>query len=373
MATIRKNGKNWQTIIRLKGHQPESRSFPRKADAKAWGETREAELRGGSVAIGGMTLGALLDEYEAQASATSHRRFLITFRNRCTFLDVPVAKLTRQHFIDYRTVVLRTNARYSYNKGMVPIPAALKYAMETKRWPQSHLEPILKEIRIKATQPKRRRRFFKEEQQRFLQAAQQHIKPRWDTKLTYPVFEALVILLVETSMRIGEVMKARKDQVRGNFLMLEQGQTKTKNPRTVALSPRALSSVEVLCAASATEKLSPIGYSGFATAFHAVVKAGTFSDLRVHDLRHEALSRLSESGLLGPSELMAMSGHNNLRQLGDYIHANPQTLVQKLQLLGQSDGTLHPTQTHLKHSDHPQHSNSDRPLLEAQPILAQAC
>ena len=52
-------------------------------------------------------------------------------------------------------------------------------------------------------------------------------------------------------------------------------------------------------------------------------------DLRVHDLRHEALSRLSELGLNTP-ELATMSGHKDVRMLLRYTHIQPVQLASKL-------------------------------------------
>lgn len=119
------------------------------------------------------------------------------------------------------------------------------------------------------------------------------------------------------------------------FIYLAPHETKTKTPRTVVLSPRALSAIEVLKAASGTEKLVPVRKRAFARVFELAREEAGLSGLHIHDLRHEALSRLSESGLLGPAELMSMSGHNNLRQLGDYIHSNPLIIQKKLLMMSQ--------------------------------------
>ena len=44
MATIRKNGSNWQAIVRKKGFKNQSKSFPLKRDAIAWANVTESQI-----------------------------------------------------------------------------------------------------------------------------------------------------------------------------------------------------------------------------------------------------------------------------------------------------------------------------------------
>jgi len=54
-----------------------------------------------------------------------------------------------------------------------------------------------------------------------------------------------------------------------------------------------------------------------------------FDDLRLHDLRHEALSRLSDAGL-NTIELAHISGHKTLGMLSRYTHPSHQAIFSKL-------------------------------------------
>ena len=54
-----------------------------------------------------------------------------------------------------------------------------------------------------------------------------------------------------------------------------------------------------------------------------------FEDLRFHDLRHEALSRLSDIGL-NLIELSHISGHKTLGMLKRYTHPSHQAIFLKL-------------------------------------------
>ena len=56
-------------------------------------------------------------------------------------------------------------------------------------------------------------------------------------------------------------------------------------------------------------------------------KAG-ITDLRFHDLRHEAVSRFFKMGMSGP-EVALKSGHKDVRQLFRYTHLNPENVFKK--------------------------------------------
>ncbi|MNR45546.1 Tyrosine recombinase XerC [compost metagenome] len=55
-------------------------------------------------------------------------------------------------------------------------------------------------------------------------------------------------------------------------------------------------------------------------------------DLRFHDLRHEAVSRLVEGGL-SDQEVSAISGHKSMQMLKRYTHLRAEDLVSKLDRL----------------------------------------
>ena len=52
-------------------------------------------------------------------------------------------------------------------------------------------------------------------------------------------------------------------------------------------------------------------------------------DLRFHDLRHEAISRLLEMGLMIP-EAASVSGHRTASMLARYSHVDPVKVREKM-------------------------------------------
>jgi integrase len=59
------------------------------------------------------------------------------------------------------------------------------------------------------------------------------------------------------------------------------------------------------------------------------VRRARIKDLRFHDLRHEATTRLFEKGL-NIMEVASITGHKDLRMLRRYTHLRPEDLAMKL-------------------------------------------
>jgi integrase len=114
--------------------------------------------------------------------------------------------------------------------------------------------------------------------------------------------------------------------------------TKNGDPRQVPLTQDA---VAILTALSKDEsgKVFPMSLVTLRIQFEKVcvyakkqyTENGTnpFEDLRFHDLRHEALSRLSDAGL-NVIELSHISGHRTLSMLKRYVHCSHKAIFEKL-------------------------------------------
>jgi integrase len=87
MPTIRKRNGKWQVQVRLKGHEPDSMTFPegtKRDDARAWGLERERALKLANVAtvqvreqakaLKGKRLGELIDWFLEDRLANPHKR-----------------------------------------------------------------------------------------------------------------------------------------------------------------------------------------------------------------------------------------------------------------------------------------------------------
>ena len=104
--------------------------------------------------------------------------------------------------------------------------------------------------------------------------------------------------------------------------------TKNGSPRTVPLTPRALQILKSLPQNS--EQVFPISSNPVRLSWDKLRARAGINDLRFHDLRHEAITRLFERGL-SIAEVDLISGHRDPRMLLRYAHLRAEDVANKFQ------------------------------------------
>ncbi len=138
-----------------------------------------------------------------------------------------------------------------------------------------------------------------------------------------------VTFAIETGMRRGEIVNIKPEHLLGdkkNLLFIPE--TKTGIPRTIPLSVRAQETLKKF--RNATNDFSFLKPHSVSQAFLRACKRHSISDLRFHDLRHEATSRFFEKGL-NIMEVSLITGHRSLAMLNRYTHLKPESLLEKLE------------------------------------------
>jgi len=138
----------------------------------------------------------------------------------------------------------------------------------------------------------------------------------------------LVRLALETAMRRSELLGLRWEHVdlgrRTIFLQL----TKNGTSRTVPLSTNAIQVLNQM-PRNLDGRVFPVTHEVVSQAFNRARKQAGVKDIRFHDLRHMAITKLAEK-LPNLIELSAVSGHKSLAMLKRYYHPNPELLAEKL-------------------------------------------
>lgn len=154
-------------------------------------------------------------------------------------------------------------------------------------------------------------------------------------------------LAVETAMRLSEMIQLRWDDVDLAKRMIILNNTKNGTGRIVPLSPEAIAILRVLpnrsegtVFKSNGPVISKAWRRALAAAYDHYLRgcaetssqpiAGYLCDLRFHDLRHEATSRLFERGVFGTMEVASITGHKTLQMLSRYTHINAALLADRL-------------------------------------------
>ena len=192
-------------------------------------------------------------------------------------------------------------------------------------------------VRKPAAGPGRNRRLLPDEERILLTACDE---------ASNPMLGWMVRLAIYTCMRAGEIQSLRRNQVDLSRRVVRLTKTKNGSARTV---PLVMQAVEVLREALA-HPIRPMdtdlvfwgepGRDGhrrpyeYNPSWRRALKRAGITDLRFHDLRHEAVSRLVEAGL-GDQEVAAISGHKSMQMFKRYTHLRAEDLVERLdQLLG---------------------------------------
>lgn len=134
---------------------------------------------------------------------------------------------------------------------------------------------------------------------------------------------------IETGMRRGEMLSLEWRNVDYKKLVAVLADTKNGETRAVPLSSSAVRVLKGLPQGVGKVKVFKITRSQLRDAWEAARTAAGVPDIRLHDLRHEAASRLFEKGL-NVMEAASVTGHKTLSMLKRYTHLNPTDIAKKL-------------------------------------------
>jgi integrase len=325
MPTIRKRGETWQAQVRRSGYPALSRSFATRADAIAWAREKEraidrAELPTDIKELKRLTVADLLKRYEQEITprkrgATFERsriRQLMAHRMSQTSLN----NLSGATATQYRDDRLKQVQPASVRRELV----VLRHVFEVARrdWGLPIKDNPCKLIRLPQDARPRERRLLGEDE------AQIHAGI---SKRSAWYLRPFLVLLVETGMRRGELLSIRWPDI--DFLndTVLIHTTKNGHPRRIPLTPNAKRTLEAL--PRGDQKVFPITPNAIRLSWERLRARAGLSDLRLHDLRHEAISRFFEFGLSVP-EVAMISGHREPRMLSRYTHLQPELVALKL-------------------------------------------
>nr|WP_233175884.1 site-specific integrase [Dyella sp. ASV24] len=286
-----------------------------------------------------MTFGAALDRYLAEVTPTKKESTQRAERLKAASL--------RLYFGKYSLAAINTDlvARYRDHRlgeGKKPNTVRLELALAghlfttaIREWRIGVVHNPVANIRKPSVGEGRDRRLSKEEEKRLRKAVTRHSNPmlRW-------IFD----LALETGMRSSEITGLTRGQVDLHRRIVRLSKTKNDSARTV---PLTLHAKEILAAALANPvrpkdcDLIFFGEPGrdglrrpynFNKAWLTIKAELGVNNLRFHDLRHEAVSRLVEGGL-SDQEVAAISGHKSMQMLKRYTHLRAEDLVGRLDSL----------------------------------------
>jgi integrase len=116
------------------------------------------------------------------------------------------------------------------------------------------------------------------------------------------------------------------------FALLKE--TKNGEERAAPLSSKAIDVLNALPKPPGKQNPSdrpfPMDRTCLLSVFRYACQRAKIQDFTWHDLRHEAMSRLSEKSDFSILELASISGHKTLQMLKKYTHLQAEKLAEKM-------------------------------------------
>jgi len=318
MSSIRKRGETYQAQVRLSGGRASSATFKTKAEAQVW-------VREQAFALAQLpknrdertTLGDVIERFISdvipirQSGDIEALRLGVVCRH--PIASRRLAEINSSDLCSYRDQRLRQVKRNTLVREFGLLRSVVSTAID--EWGITVDNP-LKSFHIKREPDQRLRRLSRDE-----------LKQLISTECNNPYTKPMILFALETAMRLGELLSLKWSRVDLDRGFAELQKTKNGHGRMVPLTAAALSVLSNLERDS--DVVFPVKPGTLKQSWVRLVKRAGISDLRFHDLRHEAISRLLEKELTIP-EAASVSGHKTASMLLRYAHPDPVKVREKM-------------------------------------------
>ena len=326
MASIRYRQNRWQARVRRRGYPDETKTFTTRQDAEKWARSIETDIdKGQFVNVSEAqrtTFGDLIARYLAEVTVSMKGATEDTIRLKA-MMRKPIARWSMANLSAARVAAYRDERIKEVSGGTVIrelayISAIVNHAR--REWGINVPNPV--QMVRKPQSPQARSRVLTDEEVSKLLTALEPTGRR--SHWTKPAVQ----LALATAMRRGELLSLRWEDVDLQNRTAFLSDTKNGDSRTVPLSTAA---VQVL--AELPRHISgvviPVKFFTLDAAFKRARKRAGLDDVRFHDLRRTAITRMAEK-LPNVIELAAVSGHKSLMVLKRYYRPSAQDLAMKL-------------------------------------------
>jgi integrase len=334
MASFRKRSGRWQARVIRKGQPDLAKTFDTKEDAQKWARAveREIDTRGFLPLqhASGQTLRDLIDRYRKEVVPNLRGGSTEMFRLKTIERHIGhlgVAALTTSVMAGYRDRRLEKVTPSTCLRELQSLSALLGVAQ--REWQAIATNPV-HGIRKPSPNRSRERRLSPREEARLLSEltpSERLSDGTWPRGIRNIWVKPLVLLALETAMRRGELLALKWNYIDLSNRTAYLPVTKNGHSRTVPLSTAAVKILEALPRAI-DGRVFPLTPNALKKAWERARARADLADLHLHDLRHEATSRLAER--LNVLELAAITGHKDLRMLQRYTHLSPEGLASKI-------------------------------------------
>jgi len=334
----------WRARVRRKDNRPLTRTFEHKEDAAAFARKVESEQERGvwndNLVADGTSLDAALDDYEkkitpGKKSADREKSLLNIIRvdaKPLGLLTKPLSRIDGGDLAGLRDKWKADGVTAATIHRRMAVISHL-YTVAREEWKMKGLQNPARDVKLPKVRNRRKRRVSKEELTAIIAASE---------SVEFPDFARL---LCETAMRRVELQGLLWENVNLKDRIARLPDTKNGEEREVPLTKVAIKILQgrpkphlgsvFTITADAFSKAFRRSRARARKRYVENCKANdehpssTFLiDVKMHDERHEATSRLA--GKIHILDLASVTGHKDLRTLQRYYHADAKKIAKQI-------------------------------------------
>lgn len=330
MATVRKRGKKYQAQVRMKGYPPQSESFFTRAAATAWARKIESQMDNGSW-IDTRESRPVLIENIIDDLIYSFERFGIEVAGpklgqlnqiKEYFAGLSIHDMTFDNVLDFAAHRRKTVGPSTLQAQMYYFKQAVENSRIKTELPVVDMAiDELKKKKIIMGSVRRDRRLEPGEYDALMMEAGGH----W--------ISIAIDIALESAMRQSEIHRLKWSDIDNNRGVIqlmrkdkhaETGQSKQEIPLLKGVREVLLRSQNMI--RKGPNLIPAKRAASISDTFAKIRKKAGIEDLRFHDLRHEAISRMFERGMR-VEQVRVVSGHRTLEQLSRYVNLRAEDLA----------------------------------------------
>lgn len=335
MASVIQIGDKWRAQVRRRNYPPQTKTFRTKAEAAAWARSIESAMDAGkapkSAAL--MKVSDVIAEYRRLRSdggrpidPTTNSHYMLEHLDEDLGAE-SVEALTPAKLVQWATKRKEEGAGpYTVNMELSALGTTLRHAASflNLQFPDvtGQARPLLLHLQLIGGGVRRTRRPSEDE----LQAVLAYVEAR--DAIAADAMRVAAVTGLRRSELVQKLRWSELDAGRKAVLIRQR-----KHPRRALARdewvPLLGDAWEIVQRQPRTdERVFPISPEKISDLFTAATRDCGIPDLRLHDLRHLASSRLQELGF-DDVERMAITGHKTVGMNARYTHPTPEHLHAK--------------------------------------------
>lgn len=333
MASITKRGKKYRALVRMKGVS-KCKTFQTKSAARTWATRIEAELdqasTGSRLPLKGWAMASLIDRYIEDVKENKHWG-----AGKDSAFNVLKRHLGERPATSFGVDMLLSYANVRRREGVTDstIASDISYLSSVVKYARNSLRLDLPEDAIKearnALADSGLLSMSEERDRRPTEGELALLHAYFDRSWSKIPMADIIDFAIHSGMRRGEIARILWDDLdteKRTVLIRDRKhpQKKLGNHQTV---PLLNESFDIVMRQKRTDdpRIFPFSAQVISDTFIRACKSKGVKDLRLHDLRHHALSILFEQGYQ-IQEVALISGHRSWDMLRRYTNIKPESL-----------------------------------------------